>query len=321
MYLVYDNVALTNMIYDELPNLPSPIINLPPPVIEKVIVDIPRVVAEYPHESWYDTKWFIALLASFFGASATIVIQSITTMIGDRKYRKQIARDLLTEIQINVRKNQTLKPSVTSTLKTFKSLVETGDFISHPSIIVTGTETSKIFFEKYLDRLYLLPSRLQSAIHIFYQVHVRNFENSIRITQESFRSFYSSSKLVSEHDVVVHLQSCIDNIDALVELGFDLMGELLLLSGENRNIVTGNEKKHLSELGKIKNYLKTLDNGTEVIISDLTKLLSVDPIILSMSLAKNRHFLKISSGKFKKMPKLWRVRAFAMKIFMLVHHP
>lgn len=259
-------------------------------------------------ETWYNQEWFIALMSALVGAFAALMAQAAASLLKNHRFKRQVARNLSVEIHKSTLLCKKLIPDVRSTLAAFQRATATNPPSSHPSLISTGTHASTIYYETYPHQLQLLPKALQDRLYLFYEIDIKNLVVGGRIIQELFEKFYLGSATVSAQDIIHRLREYIKNIEELIRTGDELIGALLPICAEHANLVEGREEEHFRNKNRVRSHLNKRAVGEEVRVTDLAKALEIDDVSASLWLAGDRRFTNTGSGKYKRMPRFWKVK-------------
>lgn len=276
---------------DNAESVKDVVINLPP---ESIIVEVQKVIAEFPEELWYDKKWVIVLISLFFGTVVSLAIKGLAGLIKKRSSRRAMAKNLYTEVSSGIIETKKSVPMIREVLALFTECVSTDNFDIHPSINHAG-EISDDFYNSHLKELHLFDYYLRVKIVIFYQ-YLRSTVSTSKLLESQFKQYYEDSKMVSGKDVIKKMEGYIRQKEALELIGIDVLANLIVKykadTVEGRG---GEDKKEIIE------YLKMIKTDEVITIKAMVKSHKWNELFFLVSLIKSKKFKYMDIGKYKKV--------------------
>lgn len=265
--------------------------------------EFPKLIIQYPLELWYEKKWIITIFGVIVGALIGGIIQLISGVIKKSKLKKEITRNLSVEVYTNRSNNFKALPKIQEVLESFKLAIDNHYQSGHPSVVFTGIETTRKFFDLYCPYLSLFNKYFFVRIYSFYQHCLPCVEAGAKRAENQFKRFYKSDSMISAKDVISNMNEYITNIQMLIKQADEITAELILVNKELGEISRDEKTKHQEKNKKIDGYLNTLKVGTKFDIDSLTNELKIIPVEIILRILKNKSIKRINVGEYIKTKK------------------
>lgn len=264
-------------------------------------MELQKFIIEYPPELWYEKRWIIVFLSVILGAFLGWFGQLISGYIKKARLKKEITRNFFMEICTNLTKNRKYQIHVEKLKKKFKEAIDTDYHSGHPSLVFTGMEVTRKFFDLYCSHLMLFEKYLSLKIYAFYQHYLPCIETNAKKIKNQFEKFYKKDPMISADDIFHSLDQHISNIKVLIRSANELLAEMIR---ENKSLqeVKKEERVNFKKKNqKVDTFLYKLKLKEVFDIDDLSKETNVSAVDAIFKILQNKSIERIGLGKYKKI--------------------
>jgi hypothetical protein len=260
-----------------------------------------KLIIQYPPELWYEKRWIISILSVILGALIGGIIQLVSGCIEKMKLKREITRNLFVEIYTNQSNNRKALPKIKQVLSSFKLTIENDYRYGRPSIVSTGIETTKRFFDLYCSYLILFDKYFFVRIYSFYQHYLPCVKAGAKRAESQFIKFYKKDPMISADDIINTLNEYIANIQILIKSADELLVEMINANKGLREVSQDNRNNYEKANQKINKYLDELEVGKIFDIDELVNEIKVHSVTAIIRILQNKSIRRIDLGKYEKI--------------------